>query len=189
MRQLHYILAAVRFTFTALILYFMYKSGGANEPLFGILILCDVLTLSFEAIRIKQLRETHEIVSIQHPKNFLKRLSPYVWMVVAAASIFLSLQSQTFDMMTVVPIYVVGSHFLFKRNRADFYLDTRGMVQPELFKKNYDWTDISDFEIYDDAISFYLKAKEVVINIPDGKAEEIHEFMIKNRLEQFVTIP
>lgn len=189
MRQLHHIIAFVRFSFTATILFLIFKSDGNTEKYFGILIVCDAITLGFEALRVKQLKEAHEIVSIQYPKSMWARLSPYVWVVASAFYAYHAYESQSIELTTIVPIYIAGTYFLFKKNRADFYIDTKGMVQPELFKKNYVWPEISNFEIYDDAISFSLKNKPAEISIPEGKAKEVHEFMIKHRLEEFVTIP
>jgi len=189
MRQLHHILAIVRFSFTAIILYLIFRYDGSTEKLFGVLIFCDALTLGFEALRVRELQRTHEVVSIQHPKSFLKRLSPVIWIVAAAVYAYHSFQSKTINLNTIIPFYILGTHFLFKKNRADFFIDTKGMVQPELFKKNYVWSEISNFEIYDDVISFSLKGKPAEISIPEGKAKEIHEFLIKHRLEEFVTIP
>lgn len=189
MRQLHHIIAFVRLSFTATILFLMFKSGGDTEGFFGILIICDAITLGFEAMRVKQLKDAHEVVSIQHSKSIWARLSPYIWISAAAFYAFQAYQSQSIELTMIVPIYVAGTYFLFKKNRADFYIDTKGMVQPELFKKNYVWSEIFNFKIYDDAISFSLKNKPAEISIPEGKAKEIHEFMIRHQLEEFVTIP
>lgn len=68
-------------------------------------------------------------------------------------------------LMLSFPFYGGLHNWVFGYSRGDFYIDTKGIIQPELYKNNYTWDEIHDFKINEDSISFGLNEKEYTIPV------------------------
>ena len=68
-------------------------------------------------------------------------------------------------------VFVVVASYWFDYSEGTFYIDKKGFVQPELFNRNYKWSEIKNFELLENQLSFELKGKHYQISLkPDQEA-------------------
>lgn len=125
-------------------------------------------------IFIKLQLQKNKLVQIKHAKGPGLKLAN-VFLGILMLSIFLYIffnDDKTFTDPILAPIYVGTANSLFMITNC-FFIDNQGIIQPETFKKNLTWDDLSDFNIENGNLSFSIK-------------NEIHNFKITPEKERTI---
>jgi len=171
-------------SFTICILFFNYLSQVEEPSTESILILiaADLLIkICFKIYSVRLLSDGEAIRIRQKESNWMNFLHalPYIGFLFLAIHIFPELESSLKNKMSIFLLLYYGlTSFLFSNKRGDFYVDSLGLIQPELLKKNYKWSEIENFGIHNDTIEFKLEEKDYKIQITEKEKSQLKNLIM-----------
>jgi len=165
--------------FTIWFIYFTIVEENASLISIVILISTDlIIKLGFK-IYSNKLLSLGTIVKISQKEsrwNQILNITSLIAIIVFACYIFIDLEFSFSNNPEIILLLYIGlSSHLFLDKKGDFYIDKMGLIQPEILKKNYNWDEIDDFHLTNNAVSFIINSKDYVVDITDETKTKITE--------------
>lgn len=66
---------------------------------------------------------------------------------------------------------------------GDFFMNEKGLIQPEMFKKNYLWSELKGFSIEEEVMKFETESNQYSIHLSQEKLEEVMRFVEFNNID------
>lgn len=156
--------------------FLKFEDHSSRVITISLLSLLVVNMLEYGAI--KMLISSTELVPIKHKKNWLKRIGRFIGPVFLLGTLYISeVTSLLIGHQTIIALLLVNglAEFVFETVRGDFYLDRKGLIQPELFKRNYNWSQIRNVSLTNDKFSFPLEKDYVEVKISEKTYRQLLE--------------
>ncbi|MBL4704858.1 MAG: hypothetical protein JKY54_10070 [Flavobacteriales bacterium] len=158
-----------------------------NWLAFGILVILDVGVLYWSYHHTKSLISKGDLVVIRHKKS---KWPAIVLRAILAVSILITLAlsieggfRQEFNSNLILIAYVGFSGSFNVRQRGDFMLDSKGIIQPEIHLANYQWNQILNFRVEGGYLKFRVACQDRSFEIDDDKKLEIEAFQAKREAQ------
>ena len=179
MRILKYIIPLLG----GLVIGFGYYSFVTNEnsTLILTLTLLFAVALSiFELIWVKNQIKSKKLIQVNHPKKY-KWLKPTISSLIHGSLSLLTFNFLIYkqehmgllNLSLVFILFLVVSFSSTFRHEIAFYIDSTGLIQPEIFNKNINWDNLKNVDIQKHLINFNLKNQDYSFKITETDSEKI----------------
>ena len=177
MRKLKYIIPLLG----GLVIGFGYYSflKFQNSTLVLTLTLLFAVALSlFELISVKKQINSKKLIQINHPKKY-KWLKPAISSIIYGSLLTFSFMVYSQEHMELLNLILVFILFLIVsfsstfRHEIAFYVDSSGLIQPEIFNKNINWGSLKNLNIKDHELSFNLKNQNYTFEVTETESQKI----------------
>lgn len=165
-----------------MLFYLLQVLGKPSLTSIIALIAADLLVKISFRIYLVRLLSQEKIVVIKEKKAFWTKLPIVIFSAVLINLVLFGLEDFKYELANnleiLLLIYISLSALFFSKSEHDFYIDSKGFIQPEFLKKNYSWKEIDNFKLTDGTLEFSLKDKEYNIAISDEIRDRIANLKI-----------
>ena len=177
MRKLKYIIPLLG----GLVIGFGYYSflKFQNSTLVLTLTLLFAVALSlFELIWVKKQINSKKLIQINHPKKY-KWLKPAISSIIHGSLLtfnFMVYRQEHMELLNLILVFILFLILSFSstfRHEIAFYVDSLGLIQPEIFNKNINWVSLKNLNIKDHELSFNLKNQNYTFEVTETESQKI----------------
>ena len=143
---------------------------------FGLIILASSIKLAL-LYHVKRQMDEHKVVALRHKRTIWHYIKSSIH-ILGIFSVFyvitynLEYTTITF-LIASITIIILLIAVIISYRQGDFYIDKDGIIQPELFNKNYTWDEIDNFEILPESLSFTIDNNDVTVSIDSDTSERL----------------
>lgn len=157
-----------------------YGYFSATEASLYILFLGYFFSEIIFSLIIRFLSNKKQIVVINQPAPKSSLLMTLLLIFIIGSFFFISINAFDYKLPSTYwlfgyVLFLIKNYFV-SYSEGTFYVDEKGFVQPELFKRNYVWDKIHHFKLDDGSMSFELEGKSYQIPIAAYQVKIIRDW-------------
>ena len=144
-------------------------------------ILVDFLVLFITYWIIKKKEEKNILIVVLHDRRWYNLTSKSLSIItLIGVLLFLFFVVKVDNINTagiIIPAYIILSKTLFYNGFDGYIMDKSGIIQPDLWVKDYTWNDIGEMKIDDQSIRYLINSKVYKTRIDKSQIPKIVSFL------------
>ena len=158
--------------------YYSFIKYQSSTLVLTLTLLFAVALYLFELIWVKNQINSKKLIQVNHPKKY-RWLKPTVSSIIHGGLltfnfiIYWQEHMELLNLILVFTLFLIVSFSSTFRHEIAFYIDSKGLIQPEIFNKNINWESLKNLNVKDHEVSFNLKNQDYTFKITETDSEKI----------------